>query len=374
MQVSDSPSQAITGTERMHYMDAMRATLMMLGVVLHSAQVYNPLKQWLIYSDNPETVMMYVASFIHIFRMPAFFVVSGFFCHLTLQRYDIKKFLDIRIKRLVIPFLVTAFTLNSIQAFILSYTGWRDFDFIRYITNGGYVSHLWFLVILTLYFLFTSFAAAFMKKIVTFCGELITRVFLFIPSVVMVILLPFISIGILVTGKLGMPLYTNIFGLIKVFELCHYLPYFVFGMALSYKPELLSRLHSGKTSCMLICTVFATTAMLRVIPPGGLAQSAAETWYSHFCSWTGVAVCFYIFHKFLNNASKMAVFLSDASYTVYLFHHVLVVFFGLLCIRFEVSAFVGVPVMIIVIFMLTLLIHKYIILRFRFIRYLFNGK
>ena len=70
--------------ERIDYMDSMRATLMMLGVFVHSVQKYN-------YSDEPATIMMNVALFLHIFRMPAFFVVSGFFCHFTLQRYNTRK-------------------------------------------------------------------------------------------------------------------------------------------------------------------------------------------------------------------------------------------------------------------------------------------
>ena len=361
-------------SERMYYMDSMRATLMMLGVVLHSAQVYNPLGEWLIYSDNPASIMTYVVSFIHTFRMPAFFVVSGFFCHFTLRRYDIKKFLNTRIRRLLVPFLATAFTLNSIQAFVLNHTGWRDFDFLPYIAGGGYVSHLWFLVNLIIYFLATAFVAAFFKKSVTFLSDLTARVFLFLPHVAVLMLLPFISVGILALGKIGLPLYIKIFGVVDVFRLCQYLPYFLFGMMLSYKPELLSRLRSGKTTSILLCAVFTATVLFRVLPFDGLALNAAETWFAHFCSWTGVAVCFYLFHKFMNKASNTTLFLSDASYTVYLFHHLLVVLFGLFCIRFGVSAFVGFPAMIVVIFALTLLFHKYVILRFPSMRYLFNGK
>jgi len=361
-------------SERIYYMDSMRAALMMLGVVLHSAQVYNPHREWLVYSDNPVNTMMYVVSFIHIFRMPAFFVVSGFFCHFTLLRYDIKKFLNVRIRRLIIPFFATAVTLNSIQAFVLSYTGWRNFDFIRYVDRGEYVSHLWFLLSLTIYFLSVAFLANFFKKYAAFISDRVSRIFLFMPPTAVILLLPFISIGILALGKIGFPLYKNFFGVFDVFRLCQYLPYFLFGMMLSYKPEHLFRLRSGKTTCMLLCAALTSTALFRVIPLDGLAQSAVETWYSHFCSWTGVAVCFYLFHKFMNRASSRALFLSDASYTVYLFHHLLVLLFGLLCIHFGVSALVGVPAMIIVIFALTLLIHKYVILRFPLMRRLFNGK
>ena len=347
---------------------------MMLVVVLHSAQVYNPLKQWLIYSENPATIMKYVASFTFYMCMPAFFVVSGFFCYLALQRYNIKKFFKTRVQRLFIPFLTTAVTLNSIQVFMLNYTGWRNFDLIRYLTNGGYVSHLWFLINLMIYFIIAAFITVFFKKNVNLLGRLVARIFFIMPPVVMIILLPLISIGIIALGKLGLPLYIKVFGFIDVYNVMHYLPYFGVGMVFSYKPELICRLRSGKTLCLLLCIVFTATMLVRVLQLDGLLLSTVEVYYSHLCSWTGVAVCFYFFHKFMNNVSDRTMFLSDASYTVYLFHHVLVVFFGLLCIRFRVSALVGVPVIIIVTFAATLLIHKHVIQRFPLMRYLFNGK
>ena len=90
--------------ERLYFMDSMRAILMMLGVVLHSAQVFNPEQSWVIYSNNTDSIMTYIVNIIAIFRMPAFFVVSGYFCFLTLKKYQVRKFLNVRLKRLVIPF------------------------------------------------------------------------------------------------------------------------------------------------------------------------------------------------------------------------------------------------------------------------------
>ncbi|GEM_PF-2177557 len=36
---------------RLYFMDSMRSVLMLLGVILHSAQVFNPEKSWVIYSE-----------------------------------------------------------------------------------------------------------------------------------------------------------------------------------------------------------------------------------------------------------------------------------------------------------------------------------
>ena len=167
----------------------------------------------------------------------------------------------------------------------------------------------------------------------------------------------------------------NIYGVINMPRLCRYIPYFVFGILLSYKPELLSRIRTGKTSCLLIIVVIAEALLFRSLPLiNGPMWFIADAYDTHIRSWTGTVLCFYFFYKFMNKASEKTMFFSDASYTVYLFHHMFVSLFGLLCIHFGISTFLGVPAMIIVIFTLTLLIHKYFILKLPLMRYLFNGK
>ena len=63
--------------QRIYYLDAMRGVLMMLGVVLHSAQVFNPREEWLFYSQKSTEFAPILIDTIHLFRMPAFFIVSA---------------------------------------------------------------------------------------------------------------------------------------------------------------------------------------------------------------------------------------------------------------------------------------------------------
>jgi len=44
------PADPLAESDRIHFMDSLRAFLMMLGVVLHSAQVFNPAREWAISS------------------------------------------------------------------------------------------------------------------------------------------------------------------------------------------------------------------------------------------------------------------------------------------------------------------------------------
>ena len=88
--------------QRIHALDAWRATLLLLGVVLHSVSE--------LLSEMPEgtlkVVYLRLNDFIHTFRMPAFFVLSGFFSAMLLETRGAKAFLWNRCQRIVLPFLV----------------------------------------------------------------------------------------------------------------------------------------------------------------------------------------------------------------------------------------------------------------------------
>jgi glucan biosynthesis protein C len=96
-------------TRRYHGIDALRGAMMLLGVVLHAAICYlesagdaswayrdprgSPLAAWLLIS-------------IHAFRMPAFFVLAGFFAALLWSRRGPGGFVADRVRRILLPLAV----------------------------------------------------------------------------------------------------------------------------------------------------------------------------------------------------------------------------------------------------------------------------
>ena len=71
--------------ERFHALDALRAAMMLLGLVLHSAASYTrtPLGDaWPYHDPHTNVAFDLLVFFIHLFRMPLFFVVAGFFAAL----------------------------------------------------------------------------------------------------------------------------------------------------------------------------------------------------------------------------------------------------------------------------------------------------
>ena len=361
--------------ERLYFMDSMRAILMMLGVVLHSSQVFNSSQSWLIYSDRNSDLMAWLIGFISTFRMPAFFVVSGYFCYLTLNKYKVKYFLKVRVKRIVVPFICSALILNTFQALFLNTYGWQSYELSSYIQNGQYVSHLWFLTNIIVYFLFacimtTIVSHSLSENIKKSIGYLFDKV----PLIIIIFLMPVISIFILSLNKIGFPLYSNFFGLFDVFSILEYSPFFLFGFAVAAHKGMLSKYCTiNPIICFSVAVVLFSVTNLTSGLDGNVFKVITE-YCKTLTQWLLVSVCFYIFYKFFNQKSKYSLVLSDSSYTVYLFHHFFVIMLGTLLIYLEVPAIFGSIILILVVAGITLGIHNYIVARNKVLLFMFNGK
>src|SRR6056297_1407596 len=97
-------------TERLHALDSLRAIMMMLGLVLHSVLTYiggEPYAAWKI--RDPlyfNTNLEWIGSWIHVFRMPIFMVVAGFFAALLFYERGERRMIKNRMNRITYPFLV----------------------------------------------------------------------------------------------------------------------------------------------------------------------------------------------------------------------------------------------------------------------------
>jgi peptidoglycan/LPS O-acetylase OafA/YrhL len=104
---SFSPTGA-TG-ERYHFMDCLRAVMMLLGIVLHTSLSYTvtPLGDVWPFKDPSQSYVFDMSVFvIHIFRMPIFFMVAGFFGRMLHGRIGARAFLRHRAGRILLPLAV----------------------------------------------------------------------------------------------------------------------------------------------------------------------------------------------------------------------------------------------------------------------------
>ncbi len=154
---------------RLHALDGLRAAMMLLGLVLHSTISYGVVDYgaaWP-YNDPATTfVVDLIFSFIHVFRMPVFFVLAGFFAALIYLRRGAGGLARNRATRVVVPFAVGWVILYPlvIGGFIFANAEKSDslaIGFIKVIVSQSGVSgffgdttlHLWFLYDLIFFYL-----------------------------------------------------------------------------------------------------------------------------------------------------------------------------------------------------------------------------
>lgn len=148
-------------TERQTYIDWLRI-LSIFGVLFfHSAMPYVAEDGWHIKNAETSNLMMESNLFLHLFRMPLLFFISGTVSFYMMQRRSTLSFIGLRFRRLFIPLLVGMFIIVPPQIYMErlanGYTGsfwsWYPevFNFVPYPKGSFSWHHLWFIAYLFVY-------------------------------------------------------------------------------------------------------------------------------------------------------------------------------------------------------------------------------
>ncbi len=93
-------------TGRYHSLDALRGAMMLLGIYLHATVAYSRYGSWP-WKDGSTTGLFDVSlGLIHVFRMPVFYCIAGFFGALLLEQRGAVGFLRNRAVRILLPFAI----------------------------------------------------------------------------------------------------------------------------------------------------------------------------------------------------------------------------------------------------------------------------
>ena len=131
---------------RLHSLDALRASAMLLGIVLHIAWFYVPVAMGAPVVDRlTSTFLWYGFHAIHVFRMQAFFLVAGFFGHLVLDRRGTGTFIRQRLVRIGVPFVIGWFLCWPLMTWCYIWAGTRYGGIITD-TSPGWIMLFVFLV------------------------------------------------------------------------------------------------------------------------------------------------------------------------------------------------------------------------------------
>ncbi|MFO1389366.1 acyltransferase family protein [Cellvibrio sp.] len=94
--------------KRLYFMDNLRALAMMAGVVFHASLAHSIMLQNIWPSANAErsSIVDMLAWFPHVFRMPLFFLIAGFFAALIVNKRGIGGLLKNRALRILLPLVI----------------------------------------------------------------------------------------------------------------------------------------------------------------------------------------------------------------------------------------------------------------------------
>ncbi len=357
---------------RINGFDALRTVAMWLGVVLHSLIVYKAEAEpnWPHDSVNYH-FLDWLYEYIHVFRMPLFYLVAGFFTRMVISKSGSDYFIRQRARRILIPFvigLIAIVPLSLLPFHFNSFYFVQHFDFetavkksLLQMFSWNGMAHLWFLYYLLFFYgAAIIYVYALQQKIAPLTAKLtkyyerITPVKLLLPASMLFLLLLYFQI-------FTPPVYTGIKP--NLIYLLYYGLFFGFGWLMHCNIRSIESL--GVNGWALFITGTGLSALHFFKP-----EMAAPLSYS-VVSVETIALVFGItglFVKYLHKENKVWRYFSDASYWVYLIHVLIVASLQVALLESPVPGVLRMPIVLIITFLLTILTYQY------FVRYTIIGE
>ncbi|OBQ46011.1 acyltransferase family protein [Tamlana sp. s12] len=318
-------------TERIHSLDSLRAIMMLLGLVIHSAITYGVIEygSWSI-KDALATHLSndFIVSFIHAFRMQIFFIVAGFFGAMLFYERQPLKMVKNRISRIVIPFIVFVLLLWPFIVFSFGFTkllfegsnnplseALAPFSNIEILIPGR-TFHLWFLYYLAI-ITFVSVGLGLLFKKLPSISNHISNSFSWIIQKPLLRILIFAGLTAIVYFIMGTSSVATSTSFILDFNtFIYYFIFYMVGWVLFKSKHLLgTMMHFDWISTVLGITLFTVHFF----------NYDAFNYETHIILksimiWLFAFGIMGLFIRFGSNHSATMRYVSDSSYWVYLIH------------------------------------------------------
>jgi peptidoglycan/LPS O-acetylase OafA/YrhL len=107
-------------TTRRNDLDALRSFAMVLGIAVHASLAFFQ-APWPVHDTRPSGLLPLLFLAIHGFRMPLFFLLSGYFTMLVYERRGLRSLLAQRFARIAVPLGLALATIGPIDAALEAY-------------------------------------------------------------------------------------------------------------------------------------------------------------------------------------------------------------------------------------------------------------
>lgn len=366
---------------RLIYLDNLRSFALLLGIVFHSAIVYASDIKYAIQTEERSEVLSYFCYWIHSFRMPMFYMISGFFSAMVIQKKGNSFYLEGRLKRVLFPTIFGLIFLAPIQYFLMEKVKSPNVSLIKFLqfffTKENFQhSHIWFLVDLFCFSMIYLLVHKWMDPIVNWklLRKFQLRLFLLPIFCFVFVLLAHTQFG---KGES----YFGIFKLTFVYQFV----FFLSGAFCFFWKEILI-IHSSSKSKFIAILIWAVVTSLllmelEISDPLWIYFSYANPWYrsvhiflwvvSPFL-WTSFFVS--LFHAIGNKEGKVGSYLIEASLPIYLLHHPISLLYAYVVKDLSYSLWEKFLFHNIVVLLFTFLFYEGFIRRSKSLRFLFGLK
>ncbi len=334
--------------QRLYALDNLRALMMWLGIVIHVSVNHLTGPLVLPWRDQATSELAdIIAGVIHVFRMPVFLMLAGYFVALMVERGGAAQMLRHRMRRIALPFVVfwpIVFALTAVLAMLYAHRAERGYfgisaDIIPSLPHAPKFNtlHLWFLYQLIGFALLTFTALWVAQRLPQGMRDRLSDAFHLLGQrswgfAVLALPLGLIgaqySMGILVVnGSFAPPLY----------EWLHHGLFYAFGYFLYiHRESLLAHytIYAARYSWTGAMLCFVSLGMLKEVQlhpdASGFAFRLLAAWSYNAATWLWSFALIGLALRHLNQQSAVMKYMAESSYWVYMVHMLGTIGFGAL--------------------------------------------
>lgn len=377
---------------RIYAIDMLRASMMLLGLVIHCGITYgarNYGDAWILKDPHNTNVLFdVIVGFIHTFRMPVFFVVSGFLAAMLFIERGPGPMISNRLKRVILPFSLGLLILypavgiafNYFNLVVAGSTSTNSAAISKFFKEFAWANlttvHLWFLYYLAMFCILgwaVSLASQkFLSKLNLSIRSLFAAMFSTKLAPVLFALVTYLLLCLEGHDYIDTPLAFAVDP--KVFLIYAY--FFGFGWLLYHHKENLNRFKKGDSLFLAAGFVlFFVQATIDIKYPEMEANKMvyALAAMDAITVWLLTFGMIGMFLRFFNKYSARARYISDASYWIYLIHLPTAVYFQSILIPVDLNPFIKFLIVISATLVVTLVTYNFLV-RNTFIGKFLNGR
>ena len=372
-------SQIKSKSERKYFIDWLRIGLIISVFFFHVGMIFRP-EQWHVNSDVSFEFLDPIMWWLHLWRMPLLFLVSGVGTYYAIGKRTSWQYLKERFTRLYIPFTFGFFTLVPLMVYVERIDNYSSFiDFIPHMFDGGPYPvgniswhHLWFILYL---FIISLLITPFLNYTKSGHYNMVRGKLINIVSTKMGLnwLLPIIILSQAILRQYFPNSTHALYNDWAYFT--YYLLFFISGFMLFTSDKVIKSLANNRRLYLYQTIIF--TVILFTLPiifgessiVQDYARGITEMVISLSCGITAIGY----FKTYFNKDHKYRKVMNEAIYPFYLLHQPALIFVGYVVLQWNVSY--GMQAILIIILSLVFILSCYVVIvKFNFLRIVFGLK